>query len=77
MYCEYNTLKDVDKESDINGNSDSENSFREREPNTPEEQLLHFLAQAGRQGWKWMSVSTYLIFSVLVYKIKSHQKYFL
>lgn len=56
VYCEYNTLKDLDKESDLSNGQD-ENAFREREPDTPEEQFLHFLARAGRQGWKWMSVS--------------------
>lgn len=56
VYCEYNTLKDLEKESDLSNGQD-ENAFREREPDTPEEQLLHFLARAGRQGWKWMSVS--------------------
>uniref|UniRef100_A0A336LYX8 CSON005615 protein n=1 Tax=Culicoides sonorensis TaxID=179676 RepID=A0A336LYX8_CULSO len=55
VYCEYNTLKDLDKDSDLSNGQD-ENSFREREPDTPEEQLLHFLSRAGRQGWKWMSL---------------------
>lgn len=56
VYCEYNTLKDLDKETDPLG----ENNSRDRDEifNTPEEQMLHFLARAtARQGWKWMSVS--------------------
>jgi hypothetical protein len=55
VYCEYNSLKDMDKELE-----NSENSFfRDREDSfdTPEEQVLHFLSRAGKPGWKWMSVS--------------------
>ncbi|XP_055382086.1 voltage-dependent calcium channel subunit alpha-2/delta-3 isoform X2 [Condylostylus longicornis] len=53
VYCEYNTVGDLEKERE----SSAEVS-REQEPNfaTPEEQVLHFLARAGRPGWKWMSV---------------------
>lgn len=55
VYCEYNSLKDMDKELENSG----ESYFRDREDSfdTPEEQVLHFLARAGRPGWKWMSVS--------------------
>jgi len=55
VYCEYNSLKDMDKELENSGDS----FFRDREDSfdTPEEQVLHFLARAGRPGWKWMSVS--------------------
>jgi hypothetical protein len=55
VYCEYNSLKDMDKELE-----NSENSFfRDREDSfdTPEEQVSHFLSRAGKPGWKWMSVS--------------------
>lgn len=56
VYCEYNNLKDLDKEGDLNGDA---GNLRDRDEifNSPEDQLLHFLARAGRQGWKWMSVS--------------------
>lgn len=53
-------MKDVDKDGET-GNGNGENgSSRSREElfKTPEEQMLHFLARAGRQGWKWMSVSS-------------------
>jgi hypothetical protein len=55
VYCEYNSLKDMDKELENSG----ESYFRDREDSfdTPEEQVLHFMARAGRPGWKWMSVS--------------------
>lgn len=55
VYCEYNSLKDMDKELENSG----ESFFRDREDSfdTPEEQVLHFMARAGRPGWKWMSVS--------------------
>lgn len=55
VYCEYNSLKDMDKELENSG----ESYFRDREDSfdTPEEQVLHFLSRAGRPGWKWMSVS--------------------
>lgn len=57
VYCEYNSLKDVDKDGEsINGENGSARA-REELFQTPEEQMLHFLARAGRQGWKWMSVS--------------------
>jgi hypothetical protein len=55
VYCEYNSLKDMDKELE-----NSENAFfRDREDSfdTPEEQVSHFLSRAGKPGWKWMSVS--------------------
>jgi hypothetical protein len=55
VYCEYNSLKDMDKELESSG----ESYFRDREDSfdTPEEQVMHFMARAGRPGWKWMSVS--------------------
>lgn len=45
----------MDKELENSGDS----YFRDREDSfdTPEEQVLHFMARAGRPGWKWMSVS--------------------
>lgn len=45
----------MDKELENSG----ESFFRDREDSfdTPEEQVLHFMARAGRPGWKWMSVS--------------------
>lgn len=54
VYCEYNSLKDLEKDPE----SAIESSYREKDDNfdTPEEQVLHFLARAGRPGWKWMSV---------------------
>lgn len=57
VYCEYNSLKDPEKDPDLNGD------VRDRDEifNTPEEQILHFLARTGRQGWKWMSVSDLFI----------------
>ncbi|XP_063702857.1 voltage-dependent calcium channel subunit alpha-2/delta-3 [Culicoides brevitarsis] len=56
VYCEYNTLKDLDKDPDLSNGPMDDNAFRDREPSTPEEQLLHFLAKAGLPGWKWMSL---------------------
>lgn len=55
VYCEYNSLKDMDKELESSG----ESYFRDREDSfdTPEEQVMHFMSRAGRPGWKWMSVS--------------------
>lgn len=54
VYCEYNSLKDMDKELESSG----ESYFRDREDSfdTPEEQVMHFMSRAGRPGWKWMSV---------------------
>lgn len=54
VFCEYNSLKDLDKELETSG----ESFYRDREDtfDTPEEQVLHFLSRAGRPGWKWMSV---------------------
>lgn len=55
VYCEYNSLHDLEKERDNSGEQfprDRDDNFR-----TPEDQILHFLARAGRPGWKWMSVS--------------------
>ncbi|XP_058819212.1 voltage-dependent calcium channel subunit alpha-2/delta-4 isoform X1 [Topomyia yanbarensis] len=54
VYCEYNSLKDVES----NGESTMETTYRDKDENfdTPEEQVLHFLARVGRPGWKWMSV---------------------
>lgn len=50
VYCEYNSLGELERDREDESN-DPELSF-----STPEDQLLHFLARAGRQGWKWMSV---------------------
>ncbi|XP_038109214.1 voltage-dependent calcium channel subunit alpha-2/delta-4 isoform X2 [Culex quinquefasciatus] len=54
VYCEYNSLKDVES----NGESTTETTYRDKDESfdTPEEQVLHFLARVGRPGWKWMSV---------------------
>ncbi|XP_062707159.1 voltage-dependent calcium channel subunit alpha-2/delta-4 isoform X3 [Aedes albopictus] len=54
VYCEYNSLKDVEN----NGESTTESTYRDKDESfdTPEEQVLHFLARVGRPGWKWMSV---------------------
>ncbi|XP_052864386.1 voltage-dependent calcium channel subunit alpha-2/delta-4 [Anopheles cruzii] len=55
VYCEYNSLKDEENGSegapDLSTYRDKDESF-----DTPEEQVLHFLARVGRPGWKWMSV---------------------
>jgi hypothetical protein len=56
VYCEYNGLKDLEKENENSGESFARGD-REENFDTPEEQMLHFLARAGRPGWKWMSVS--------------------
>lgn len=55
VYCEYNSVSDLEKERESSG----EYGARDQEPSfgSPEEQVLHFLARAGRPGWKWMSVS--------------------
>ncbi|EDV99049.1 GH13254 [Drosophila grimshawi] len=54
VYCEYNSVSDLEKERESSG----EYTSRDQEPSfgSPEEQVLHFLARAGRPGWKWMSV---------------------
>lgn len=55
MYCEYNSLHDFGKERDSSGelfSGDQEATSFE----TPEQQILHFMARAGRPRWKWMSV---------------------
>uniref|UniRef100_A0A1A9ZTG7 VWFA domain-containing protein n=1 Tax=Glossina pallidipes TaxID=7398 RepID=A0A1A9ZTG7_GLOPL len=54
VYCEYNSVSDLEKERENSG----EYTPRDQEPSfgSPEEQVLHFLARAGRPGWKWMSV---------------------
>lgn len=59
VYCEYNSVNDLEKERENSGETIS----REQEQSfaTPEEQVLHFLARAGKPGWKWMSVSLKLI----------------
>lgn len=56
VYCEYNSVSDLEKERESSG----EYTSRDQEPSfgSPEEQVLHFLARAGRPGWKWMSVRT-------------------
>jgi hypothetical protein len=61
VYCEYNGLKDLEKENENSGESFARGD-REETFDTPEEQMLHFLARAGRPGWKWMSVSMNAIF---------------
>lgn len=54
VYCEYNSLKDLDKDGET-----SDSNFRDHEDmfDTPEEQILHFLDRASAPGWKWRSVS--------------------
>lgn len=55
VYCEYNSLYDFAKERENSGETLS--SFDDRTSfETAEDQLLHFLARAGRPRWKWMSV---------------------
>lgn len=55
VYCEYNSLYDFAKERENSGETsplnDGQTSFE-----SAEEQVLHFLARAGRPRWKWMSV---------------------
>ncbi|XP_046806243.1 voltage-dependent calcium channel subunit alpha-2/delta-4 isoform X1 [Lucilia cuprina] len=55
VYCEYNSVSDLEKERESSGEY---SGSRDQEPSfgSPEEQVLHFLARAGRPGWKWMSV---------------------
>ncbi|XP_061388460.1 voltage-dependent calcium channel subunit alpha-2/delta-4 [Musca vetustissima] len=55
VYCEYNSVSDLEKERESSGEY---SNSRDQEPSfaSPEEQVLHFLARAGRPGWKWMSV---------------------
>ncbi|XP_049277922.1 voltage-dependent calcium channel subunit alpha-2/delta-4 isoform X1 [Anopheles funestus] len=54
VYCEYNSLKDADG----TGEGTEESTYRDKDESfdTPEEQVIHFLARVGRPGWKWMSV---------------------
>lgn len=55
VYCEYNSPHDLERERENSGelfSRDEATSFE-----SAEQQLLHFLARAGRPGWKWMSVS--------------------
>ncbi|XP_059617030.1 voltage-dependent calcium channel subunit alpha-2/delta-3 isoform X2 [Phlebotomus argentipes] len=52
VYCEYNNINDLERERENSGDSFSHEETFE----TPEDQVLHFLARAGRPGWKWMSV---------------------
>lgn len=56
VYCEYNSLKDEESGGEGTG---AETTYRDKDESfdTPEEQVLHFLARVGRPGWKWMSVS--------------------
>lgn len=69
VYCEYNSVSDLEKERESSGESTS----RDQEPSfgSPEEQVLHFLARAGRPGWKWMSVRRpkRIIFDFVIYLI--------
>lgn len=56
VYCEYNSPHDLERERENSGELFS----REQDEmmfESAESQLLHFLARAGRPGWKWMSVS--------------------
>lgn len=55
VYCEYNSLYDFAKERENSGETSSSNDER-TSFDTAEDQLLHFLARAGRPRWKWMSV---------------------
>lgn len=60
-------MKDVEN----NGESTAESTYRDKDESfdTPEEQVLHFLARVGRPGWKWMSVSCLQILLYLTLKI--------
>lgn len=49
-------MYDFAKERENSGESSSPQGEYETSFNTPEEQVLHFLARAGRPRWKWMSV---------------------
>ncbi|XP_031622990.1 voltage-dependent calcium channel subunit alpha-2/delta-4 [Contarinia nasturtii] len=55
VYCEYNSLYDFAKERENSGETSSSNDER-TSFETAEDQVLHFLARAGRPRWKWMSV---------------------
>lgn len=57
VYCEYNSPHDLERERENSGELFSRDHQEETMFDTPENQLLHFLARAGRPGWKWMSVS--------------------
>lgn len=56
VYCEYNSLYDFAKERESSGETSTTGETSEPNFATPEEQVLHFLARAGRPRWKWMSV---------------------
>lgn len=56
VYCEYNSLHDLSKERDSSAESAGNGNDQMASFETPEDQVLHFLARAGRPGWKWMSV---------------------
>lgn len=55
VYCEYNSLYDFAKERENSGEASSTTDDR-TSFETAEDQVLHFLARAGRPRWKWMSV---------------------
>lgn len=57
VYCEYNSPHDLERERENSGELFSRDHHEETTFDSPENQLLHFLARAGRPGWKWMSVS--------------------
>lgn len=56
VFCEYNSLYDFAKERDSSGESPSQTDEQALHFDTPEEQVLHFLARAGRPRWKWHSL---------------------
>ncbi|XP_017472121.1 PREDICTED: voltage-dependent calcium channel subunit alpha-2/delta-4 isoform X2 [Rhagoletis zephyria] len=56
VYCEYNSVSDLEKERESSGEYLSASREQELSFGSPEEQVLHFLGRAGRPGWKWMSV---------------------
>lgn len=56
VYCEYNSLSDLERERENSGELFSR-EMDDMSFESPEQQVLHFLARAGRPGWKWMSVS--------------------
>jgi hypothetical protein len=72
VYCEYNSLKDLDKDSET-----GDNNFRDHEDlfDSPEEQILHFLDRASQPGWKWRSVSCFIVIRKEV-NFKSDSYYF-
>lgn len=56
MYCEYNSLYDFVKERDSSGEATTQSDEQAPQFDTAEDQILHFLARAGRPRWKWHSL---------------------